>query len=485
MRATDLTRTSPLLAASGLVLVIGLWIALARMNAGPWQDEFNTIVTARGGLSTFIEHALRGQHPLLYEGLVFLAQSAGITGIVGIRAINLLGVPLALAALWIAQRRGVLTAAQAAIVLALYGSSITLLFYVPSVRPYFLVFSASIAVTLAWLAMLRGDQRNLWLWTGALAIFVNLHYFATIFGGVLTLALLIDRAARRNWVGALKIAAVSAAAAAPALILGVLQMSYTQHGGVLYYFTPGLDYALRTLGEGLYTSASHNPIAIACAAIGLAMLLFTRRWRTAGKTFALLGVVAAFLLLLLVADLARPILFERYLSAIGGAVAVLIALLATELLPAAAAIAIWIAALGLQASAVLGDKGWWGWAMSAVAIERVVALCPSTQVYAVPYARISNGPIATTALNPTEAEARSYGYRFYADRYGFTVTDLAPGDVVAAKAPCPALIWIEHFWPNEPTVPALLANLELTASGRATWTKIGTGAVVTVYPPRP
>jgi hypothetical protein len=178
-------------------------------------------------------------------------------------------------------------------------------------------------------------------------------------------------------------------------------------------------------------------------------------------------------------------LFERYLTGIAGAVLILITLLASALWPTLAAVTICLFALGAQAYAAHQDQGWWGWKQTAVSIQRVVQLCPTTQVYAVPYARVSNGPIATTPLNPTEIEARSYGYRFYAARYGFTVKELAPGDVVAAKAPCPALIWIEHFWPNENGAAALLAPLELSAAGRATYSKIGTGAVVTVYAPRP
>jgi hypothetical protein len=487
MTPAALSRISPLLAAACGVLIVGLAIALSNFEAGPWMDEFNTIVTARGSLSDFIGHSLRGQHPLLFEGLIFIAQSAGITGIAGMRAVNLLGVPLVLAALWIAQRRGVMTTAQAAIAIALYASSTTLLLYVPSVRPYFLVFSASIAVSLAWLLLLResGQRTNaLAFWAGALAIFVNLHYFATIFGGVLTLALLIDCVRRKDTGGALRIAAVSAAAALPAIVMGLLQAGYTEHGGVLYYYTPGLEYALSTIWAALVTGASFNLVAVAWAALGLAAIARTKAWARIGGVLALTAVTTLYLLLILIADLLRPMLFDRYLAAAGGAVLIVLALLSTELLPKIAPWAIGAFALVVQINAVVTDPGWWGWAPSAVAIERVVRRCPSTHVYAVPYARVSNGDIATTPLNPTEIEARAYGYRFYADRYRFAFAELQPGAVVAAAGPCPALIWIEHFWPPDTDTASMLAKMDLSASGRASWTRIGAGVVVTVYPPR-
>jgi hypothetical protein len=52
------------------------------------------------------------------------------------------------------------------------------------------------------------------LWGACLAVFVNLHYFGTIFGGLLTLTLLIGLAVRRLWLPMGATASVSMLAAA-------------------------------------------------------------------------------------------------------------------------------------------------------------------------------------------------------------------------------------------------------------------------------
>lgn len=468
-----------------LVFAFGFAIALRNLSNGPWMDEFNTLVTTLRGHSpaVFFEHVVRGQHPLLYEGVVYLVQAMGVTDIAGLRLINLLGLPLVFGAVWLSLRRGALTGAQAAAVIALYGSSGNLLYYFASIRPYFLMFSASIAAVLVWRMMLRAEPRRapLALWGGALAVLVNVHYFGTIFGGLLTLALLIDRLARKRMREALEIAAVSLLAAAPALILGVLQYSYTSGGGVLYYYPAGVGYALTSFRDASWAAVAGNYVAVVCAILALIMAFRHKALlRDYPDVLALAGVGIAFFLLLLALQQIKPMIYDRYLIAAAGALLVGAAVLGAG--PAAPRYAPWAIlafALVVQANVFAARQSAFNWSPSAEMIARMVKNCPSAKVYGVPYARVNNGAIWTTPLNPTESEARSYGYRYYARQLGFTVTaDLAPGDVIAAPGVCPALVWIEHFWPPEETADELLAKLKLTAPADAYFGQVGSGVLL-------
>lgn len=483
-RAPALLENAPIVLA-GLVFAFGLAIALSNLSNGPWMDEFNTLVTTLRGHSpaVFFEHVVRGQHPLLYEGVVYLVQAAGVTDIAGLRLINLLGLPLVFGAVWISVRRGALTLAQAAVVIALYGSSGNLLSYLASIRPYFLMFSASIAVVLMWRLMLRAEPRGapLALWGGALAVLVNVHYFGTIFGGVLTLALLIDRLARKQVREALVISAVSGLAASPAIILGLLQYSYTSSGGVLYYYPAGLDYALLSFSNASWAAIAGNFVAGACAIVALIAAFRQKALiRDYPDILALAAAGLAFSLLLLAMHQIKPMIYDRYLIAASGALLVGVAVLsAGPAAPRYAPFAVIAFAFVVQANFLASRQGAFNWSASAEQVRNIVRNCPSATVYGVPYARVNNGAIWTTPLNPTESEARSYGYRYYARQLGFAVTaDLAPGDVIAAPGACPAVVWIEHFWPGEKTAAELLAKLQLTAPADAYFGQVGSGILL-------
>ena len=483
---TSAERDKACLALAGFVLIAGLALGLANLRAGPWMDEFNTTVTTLGShsLAEFFERSLRGQHPLLFEGAVFLAQKLGVSEIEQLRLINLLGVPLVLSGLWISWRAGALSVAQAAIIAAVFASSVNLTFYLVSVRPYFLMWCASLATALAWRLVLRDAPRAKTYWTIALAIFVNVHYFATICGGVLTLALLIDRWRLGRKRDAATLAALSFAAALPALILGALQASYTTGGGVLYYFPSGLDYALLTAGAAIFAAGAGNFALFGFAAHGAWRATRGAQWDADTRDAAgLLAVALVFLLVMTGLHLIKPMLYDRYLIAAAGPIAVGAALLASRPWAQIAAASVCACAvLALIMDVARGPKIF-GWELSAEAVQQAVSACPSTRVLTVPYARVTNGPIWTTPLNPTESEARSYGYRYYAERYGFTVTDLKPGDAVSASGPCPTLIWIEHFWPADRMSNVLFYHLNLRVTDVVRYDQIGTGVIVTLFAP--
>lgn len=462
---------------AALCLLLGVFVAMGVLSSPPWMDEFNTYATTRGyhSLHTFFEYVLRGQHPLLFEGPVYLLQRAGVTDIAALRWLNFLGLPLVLFALWISWRRDALSLAQGATVIALYASSQNFLFYLDSLRPYFLVFSASIAAALAWRLVVRqGLARTLWLWFGAVAIFANLHYFATIFAGLMTAALIAHRLSAKDLPGAIKIAGVSLLAAFPALVLGLLQSRETLGGGLLYYFPPGVLAAL-----GAFYGAAAAALAANAPAL-LGAFYIAREPRGFKPEMALIGIVAVFFALLLIAHLIKPMLFDRYLIAAAGGILVPFAIMAPHAHRLAAP-AICVFAIGVVLWSSAFSQRLVGWTQSAEMIEGMTQSCAQSQVYTVPYARVANGPIWETPLNPTETEARRYGYGYYAARHHFTVHELKPGDSVGASGACPSIIWIEHFWPDTPSA-SLLYNLKLYNSGPARFTQIGSGVVVAVGP---
>ncbi|HWA23909.1 MAG TPA: hypothetical protein VG735_16055 [Caulobacterales bacterium] len=477
-----LTKATLVLAA--MCFVLGALIALIGLSTPPWMDEFNTYVTTEHGhsLHTFFDYVLRGQHPLGFEGPIYLAQALGVTDLIALRLYNLWGVALALGAVWISYKRGALTAVQAAVIVALYASSTNFMSYFGSLRPYFLVFSSSIAVALAWrLVLLHGWRTALLLWCGALAIFTNLHYFATIFGGLLTAGLLVERLVARDRNGAIAIAAVSTLAASPALVLGILQSNSTIDSGTLYYFTPGVLAGLAAIGAAAGAAIAMNAPAALCALWGGYLAL---RRRAEIDALALLGLAVLFFALMLGAHLFKPLLYDRYLIAASGAILVAVAILgAGGAAHRLAAPAICVFALLVQAWTLFFAPKLVGWEQTAEVVAQFVQDCPGTQVYTVPYARVSNGPIWSTPLNPTEIEARRFGYRYYAARHHFPIHDLAPGASIGASGGCKAVIWIEHFWPDTPP-ERLLSNLRIYNKGPAFFTQIGSGVVVTVEPKR-
>jgi hypothetical protein len=182
------------------------------------------------------------------------------------------------------------------------------------------------------------------------------------------------------------------------------------------------------------------------------------------------------------AHLLKPLLYDRYLYAAAGAIMIPAAVLATgpgvrRFLPPV------ICAYALLA------QGWTlffaprlaGWEHSAGMVADLAEQCPTTKVYTVPYARVANGPIWTTPLNPTEIEARKFGYRYYADRHHFTFEQLSPGASIGASGDCPSVIWIEHFWPKS-APQVLLYNLRISNKGPTYFAQIGSGVVVTIGP---
>src|SRR5262249_28935488 len=133
---------------------------------------------------------------------------------------------------WYAAARKAITVPQGCIIVALYGSSPIFLNYFSELRAYFLMYSAGIALAIASLTIVRSGEKDgmparsdLVLYGLCLAAFINLHYFAGIMGGLLTLAILADLAVRRERRVAVAVMLAGIAAAIPVVVLGVTQLT--------------------------------------------------------------------------------------------------------------------------------------------------------------------------------------------------------------------------------------------------------------------
>jgi hypothetical protein len=216
----------------------------------------------------------------LHYGLIQIAQWCGVSDIWGLRALNLLGVPLMLGALWFAHKRGAVNLGQACALVAIYSASPLFLDTVAEIRGYFLLFSAAIATALMTQVLAgqarRGeswDARALAGWGACLIILVNLHYFALLLGGLLTLGLMaMALKSGRRFNTFIPFALVSAGAAAPALLLFAAQLSDWNMGIVNWVLTGRVD-AVFVMLDHVFAAGARNLPAFGCA---IALLLLAR-----------------------------------------------------------------------------------------------------------------------------------------------------------------------------------------------------------------
>jgi len=241
----------------------------------------------------------RDLHPILHYGMVYLLQAAGVTDIALLRSINLLGLPLVIFAVAYGFRLKLINLSQALIVWVLFASSPIFFEYFAELRSYFLLYAASIATSILWYVLMRQidagqnvSATTISIWGACLAIFVNLHYFATILGGMLTAVLLMRLAIRGLWSKLLVIAVVSLVAAAPALVLGALQEVSTPKGLMSWIKTSPIE-SIKMSVRMVEGAAARNLAAVACAVVTCLFILEDwRKWVELRTPVILLGVIA-------------------------------------------------------------------------------------------------------------------------------------------------------------------------------------------------
>lgn len=475
---------------AALVGSSGIAIALMTVERGVWMDEFVTIAWTTPGTSPreFLHLMItRDLHPILHYGIVYLLQAGSVTDIAQLRCINLLGLPLVILAVAYGFRHKSINLSQALVIWVLFASSPIFFEYFAELRPYFLLYAASIAISILWCVVMRHIDAGqnvpatmISIWGACLAIFVNLHYFATILGGMLTAVLLMRLASRRLWSQVLVIAGVSLVAAAPALVLGALQAVSTPKGLMSWIKTSpigSIGISVRMI-EG---AASRNLAAVACAVVTCLFILedWRKKWAELRTPVILLGVIALFLGALVLANVITSLIVDRYLIAGAGAVTVVVAILAASSgapvwLPAAAsAIALLVQAQTLRSNLGIDERGW---LPSTRAVAQLHSECPTTKIFAYPAYNHTNG------LNDISfgLKINSISYGYYAKKFQFSYEDLRPGATVAASGPCPSVIWIEHLTRFFADSDEILNEFQISKIGVAEMKRYGLGVVIVV-----
>jgi hypothetical protein len=459
-------------------VVLGVVVAASTLGRGAWLDEFWTLASTGPDMppAEFFAIMARDVHPLLHYGLVFVVRSLGLEDLIALRALNMLGAPLVAWALWLAHRRGAISTPQAIVLTALYVSSIGFLAYLAELRAYFLVFSSSVGVALLWRLLARTAAGGgawgpglLAAWGLGLAVFVNLHYFATLLGGLLTLALLV----MRPWRATLPLAVVSLLAAAPAVAVALVQAANVDTGIVSWVQSGRIDAAFMMV-EAAWGATAYNVVALGCA---LAAALYAVERGDAARglrdEIALAAVMLAYYGILLSINLVRPIIVDRYLIAAGGPLVVLVALLAGGAgAPRWGPAAVCLFALALQGRALYaGTYRDEGWSTSARFVAEAARACPTTRVVVDPMGSPPHVRMYIATMR--------YGLRYYADRLGFDAIEVGPGDTLPPSGDCPTLVWLEHHGLSGATSgPEALAALQLETASDAQLLRIGSGAVI-------
>lgn len=474
-----------------LVVLIAFVLGAISFTRGVWLDEFFTLMATgpETSFSEFMTFVFGEPHPILHYALVFLAQKLGLTDVIALRGLNLLGALGAAAALYAALRRKTITTSTACVIITLYASSSIFSTYLAEVRAYFLLFSASLAATLAWKIIFDGaaatSRRDWILYFVSLAALANLHYFGTLYGGFLALSLISNAALQRDWRRAAIVALVSAAAAAPAVLTFYIQsqavLQPTFNSWIYTSFKQGIRFVLDVMGMAIHM----NYVVIAAAMVSALFLVESRERLAAARwVFWLTATFVVFVAFISVANLFRSIIWFRYLFAAAGSVVVLAAALATQpFLPRLTVSAICAAAIALQCYGIYRPANTDdGWRTTARHVASQVAQCPTTKVYA-----------QLWGTDPLYAEVVTrwmlFGYNYYAEKYDFVTQTLRVGDTVpSSDGACPSIIWIEHYYyhfyktPRPPNVTAddVLRELQVTVQGEPALQWLGSGAIITV-----
>jgi hypothetical protein len=471
-------------ALAAVAVVAGALVALSTLGRGAWLDEFWTLMATRPSLTGagFIEQMARDVHPILHYCIVYLAQSWGINDVLGVRLLNLLGlIPLGLG-LWRACSNRALSGAQFCVLAAIAATSPMLLSNFAEARAYFMLFCAAIATTLMWVVIVQALEAkrkvaavDLIVWGFVLFVFVNLHYFATLFGGLLTAVLIWRAWAQHEKTQAFILAGVSALAALPAVLVFALQ-TLSDDANIIGWIGTGRIDVIYVMARAIWEGGGGNLAAFACAIIALFHIADAReRWRTARVELLLIGVIALYAAILVILNALQPLVIDRYLTAMGGAVCVALALLAGRYIGvkwAVSAICVWAILLSFRAwhSDLYAREGW---RESATAVRALTESCASTKVYIDP----SAGTPGMVDFNA----ARRLGFTYYAERMGFAVEEIGEGVHLPAPGACPNVIWLEHvdnFAATESA--ALLDRLNISAEGHGEVLAIGEKAALIV-----
>lgn len=271
---------------------------------------------------------------------------------------------------------------------------------------------------------------------------ICLDYGGALFGGVIAMATLLVAIARglRRWARSMLVATAVALTAVIYMIMW--QSTAWDRSFDLYqnWIEMGHSSTSQVLGALLIGTILHNPIAIAGGWYG------REHWDRSDTAFAvMIGAV-------LVASLFAIVQIDSQRRMVTSSNSVDIAIMVSALLATAGAKIAnrkpWMYALAgvavlssLVSLANIGLGG--GWHNGAKRIARIIATCPTTQVFAASGWRLDDGTHSRAAAR--EEPVFAMGYTRLAATRGFAPVILHPGaPQTATPSACPVLLWIEE-----------------------------------------
>ncbi|MEQ1543043.1 MAG: hypothetical protein ABL926_12385 [Novosphingobium sp.] len=264
-------------------------------------------------------------------------------------------------------------------------------------RSYFLSLCAAsvavIAVTVGWLEgslPSHGQRAVLWI---ALLIGFNLHILTSLVIGALLLPFLILAWLRGRRALFRQMLTPAVVGGSVFLAVSMVQMPMWQANTTRFWIPAGADAARWAIDYAVLRAAEANWLALIAGVAGAALLLLgdlrARRPSPALECMAVLGAgIALSTALLIGLHLLRPVVTERYLTALIPAVAMGIAVgacAAMRALPARLGNALVLGASALTVWSLVGNanrtaerKSWEG---TSAKLEQLVRQCPDSPVH--------------------------------------------------------------------------------------------------------
>ncbi|KHK93026.1 hypothetical protein [Novosphingobium malaysiense] len=451
----DAARTAPraaVVVAALLALAIALvWTSLTR---GPWYDEFYTQYVTRpdiGWLDALRTSWLADNHPPVFYMLMRATAWAG--DIEHHRLVNIAVAAVTAAGGWIVARGEPRLRGAAALLVLLLASNEWTLHAGSELRSYFISLCAgallSLALASVWMAPAQCGRGRRIVYAVTVFVAFNTHIITTLFSGLLLAPFLATALLCRDSARLRALLPPPFAAGLVFLAVTAFQLPYWTRNTQVFWIEGGLEaawHAVRYLS--LRTVEANLPILLGSAAGGFLLIRDAIRGRAFPDLLSIClltgsGIVLG-LAVLVGIHLVRPILIEKYLVVMGGALAFVMAAACARILAAVPrrvevllliAALLWTGfALARNAQTIAARNSWLG---TGRLIARTVAACPETTVHTDAFWNAD-----VMAMSPADnRRVPPWAYRRVAQRLGFRIAPAASREL---SQTCPNLFWAEH-----------------------------------------
>jgi len=477
-----------LIAVTGLSIILAVASVDAALR-GPWLDEFWTVELSDNGnglLALIRDGWMHDTHPPAFNAWATLLASLGVTSIPAGRLVsNLLAAGLMILAARRLSRRTPEQAGFNAVLLLLTLSLPQAMEWFATYRSYFWQIAAigTLVLVARYIASARVDldvRKDVDLAAIAAiatAAAIGLHYIGGLFGGLLSggIALCAYRRGLRRWAALMLVTAALATLfiVASALMQASNWATDFDHSWI---DLPGLE----ALGVPVMLAVT----AIYCNPIPLAGLWIVKNGRNQSERHfmaIIAGVLVAGIAIILAVHAFRPIVVDRYLSAVPVLVSALMAVPAARFAQASGLFGLLaFVSVAVAVAPMVRDGIKPLWREDAQTIAKIAADCPTTVVYAA--SGWALGPAAETRTARREDPVFARAYRWLASFYGYEVHFISLSATAhATPGSCPVLVWYEHTPNNaEDDLPAAVDDAGLTGlqNARLSAIRSATGFVV-------